>query len=154
MTPRSWVIMMIAVPNSSCKRLHDLQHLGLHGDIKGRRGLVRNEQRGIQRHRHRDHGPLPHPAGELVREVIHPPVRLRDADQTKQVHGPGPGLRLRHGMVVQPDHLHDLPAHPVVRVEAGQRVLEDHPHLGAADLLKIVAAQGEQVPPLEQGRCR
>ena len=131
--------------------LHDLQHLGLHGDVERRGGLVRDEQLGIQRHRHRDHRALPHTAGELVREVIHPPIRLRDAYQPEQIHGPGPGLGLRHGVVVQPDHLHDLPADLVERVQAGQRVLEDHPDLRAADLVKLLAGHGQQVFALEQG---
>src|SRR5208283_155068 len=96
---------------------------------------------------------LPHTAGELVREVIHPPVRLRDAHQPEQIHGPGPGLGLRHGVVVQPDHLRDLPADLVVRMQAGQRVLEDHPDLRPADLLKILAGHGQQVLALEQGRA-
>ena len=43
---------------------------------------------GRQRQGHRDHGPLPHAAGELVRVVVHPLPGVRDADPAQQFHGP------------------------------------------------------------------
>ena len=129
--------------------LDDRQDLRLHGDIERGRRLVGDQQLGVERHRHRDHGPLPHAAGELVRVVVHPAVRLRDPDQLEQLDGPGPGLRLGHVVVVLADHLHDLPADLVVRVKARQRVLEDHADLGPADLAHLTLAEREQVPALE-----
>ena len=41
----------------------------------------------FQRERHRDHDPLAHAAGELVRVVVHPPRRLGNAHQLKQFYG-------------------------------------------------------------------
>ena len=99
-TPRSWVMRITAVPNSCCRRLDDRQDLGLHGDVERGGRLVGDQQLGVERHGHRDHGPLPHAAGELVRVVVHPAVRLRDADQLEQLDRPGPGLLLGHGLVV------------------------------------------------------
>ncbi len=55
---------------------------------------------------------------------------------------------------MQADHLDDLPAHPVEGMEAGQRILEDHPDLRAADGLHLIGLHREQVPPLEQRLAR
>ena len=90
-TPRSWVIRMIAVPNSLLQPAHHVQHLGLHGHVERGGRLVRDQQGRVERHRHRDHHPLPHPAGELVRIVVDPLRRPGDADQSEQVGGPLPG---------------------------------------------------------------
>ena len=92
MTPRSWVIRMTAVPNSSCRVLDHLEHLGLDGHVQRGGRLVGDQQLGVERHGHGDHRPLAHAAGELVRVVVDPAVRLRDAHQLEQFHGPGPGL--------------------------------------------------------------
>ena len=46
-TPRSWVIRMIAVPNSCCRLLHHVEHLGLHGDVQRRGRLVGDQQAGF-----------------------------------------------------------------------------------------------------------
>ena len=112
---------------------HHLEHLGLHGDVERGGRLVGDEQRRVQRHRHRDHRALAHAAGELVRVVVDPPVRLRDADQARAVRRPASGPASLDMSVVRADHLDDLPADLVVGVQAGQRVLEDHADLGAAD---------------------
>ncbi len=85
-----------------------------------------------------------------MRIVVDATVRLGDADQPEQVDGPLASLGLGHVLVVLADHLTDLPAHFVVGVQAGQRVLEDHADLGPAHLLEVVTAHGEQVPALEQ----
>jgi hypothetical protein len=53
-------------------------------------------------------------------------------------------------LLVGQDHLGDLAPDLVVRVQAGQRVLEDHGDLLAADLAQLVGVQLEQVPALEQ----
>ena len=49
------------------------------------------------------------------------------------------------------DHLHDLPPHSVVGVEARHRVLEDHPDLRPAYRAELGRGHGEQVFPLEEG---
>ncbi len=43
------------------------QYLCLDGDVERGRGLVGDEQARLARERHRDHDPLPHAAGQLVR---------------------------------------------------------------------------------------
>ena len=55
--------------------LEHLQHLGLHGDVQSGGRLVGDDQVRVVGDRHRDHGPLAHPAGELVRERLQPGPR-------------------------------------------------------------------------------
>ena len=47
-TPRSWVIRMIAVPNSCWSRRITVEHLGLHGDVERGGRLVGDEQVRVQ----------------------------------------------------------------------------------------------------------
>ena len=57
-------------------------------------------------------------------------------------------------LVVRPDHLGDLPADLVQRVQAGERVLEDHGDFLAADLLHLPCAEADEVDPVEHRRAR
>ena len=59
-------------------------------------------------------------------------VGLRDADQVEQLDGPAAGLPVVD-VLVRLDHLGDLVADLVHRVQRGQRVLEDHRELLAPD---------------------
>ncbi len=122
-----------------------IQDLGLHGDVQGRGGLVGDEQLGVAGQGHRDHGPLAHAARELVRVIVDPGARLRDADPAQQVDGALAGHGARH-VVVHPVGLDDLVAHRVVRVQGGQRILEDHGHLAAAQLAHLVRVDADQLP--------
>ena len=63
-----------------------LQHLGLHGDVQRRGRLIGDQHPGLQRHRHGDHDPLAHPAGEFVGERVGAPIRRRDSHKVQQVH--------------------------------------------------------------------
>jgi hypothetical protein len=107
-----------------------VEDLGLHGDVERGGRLVGDQQLGVAGQGHRDHGPLPHAAGELVRVVVDPSGRLRNADPAEQVDRVRPGLLLVD-VVVEPVGLDDLRADPVVGVHRRQRVLEDHRHLAA-----------------------
>jgi len=53
---------------------------------------------------------------------------------------------------VRPDHLDDLPADPVVRVQAGQRVLEDHPDLRPAQPAQGRLVRADEIRPVEERR--
>ena len=56
-----------------------VEDLRLDRHVERRRRLVRDQQLRVAGQRHRDHRPLPHAAGELVRVVVDPRRRLRDA---------------------------------------------------------------------------
>src|SRR6266700_468372 len=111
--------------------LQEVEDLRLDSDVERGGRLVGDQQVRIVDQGHGDHGTLPHTAGELVRVLVEPLLRLRDAHPVEHLDGPHPSLVLRH-VVVDPVRLDDLPADRVVRVQGGQRILEDHRHLLAA----------------------
>ncbi len=57
---------------------HQVEDLGLHGDVEGGSRLVGDQQIGPAGHRRGDHHPLAHAAGELVRILGQPPARVGD----------------------------------------------------------------------------
>ena len=106
--------------------------LRLHGDVERGGRLVGDDQLRLGADRQRDHDALAHAAGELVRIGVDAFFRRGDADLGQQIDGAlaRRGLREIH---VGPDRLDDLVADPVERIEAGQRILEDHADPFAAD---------------------
>ena len=76
-TPRSWVIRTIAMPSSRLQPAEQLQDLRLHRDVERGRRLVGDQQVGLAQQRHRDHHPLAHAAGELVRVHVEAALRPR-----------------------------------------------------------------------------
>src|SRR5690606_40408343 len=85
-------------------------------------------------------------AGELVRILVDAPFRRRDANLGEQLHGTLAGLAFAE-VGMRADRLDQLPPDGVERVEAGQRVLEDHAYLAAADLPDLVIGQVVDAPP-------
>ena len=69
------------------ERLQQLEDLRLDRHVERRRRLVGDQQLRLAGERHRDHRPLPHPARELVRVVLQPLLRARDADLVEQLDG-------------------------------------------------------------------
>ena len=67
------------------------EDLRLDGHVQRRRRLVGDQQARLAGQRDGDQRPLPHAAGELVRELLEPPRRVRDADRVEQ----SPGLPQR-----------------------------------------------------------
>ena len=102
-----------------------VQDLGLDGDVEGRGRLIGDDHIRVVGDGHRDHGALPHPAGELVRESLRPGGRFGNAHEVEQVDGFRTGA-LAGDVAVGADGLGDLVADPVDRGEGGERVLEDH----------------------------
>ena len=74
--------------------------------------------------------------------------RLRDADPVEHLDGVRPGHLLRH-LVVHPVGLDDLVADRVEGVHRGQRVLEDHRHLLAAQLAYVVLVGTDELFTVE-----
>ena len=114
----------------------ELEDLGLDGRVQGRGRLVGDDQRRVQGQRHRDHHALAHPAGELVRVVVQALGGPGNADHAEQLDGPAAGRRAAD-RAVRAHRLGELPAQLVQRVQAGQRVLEDHADALAADLAQL-----------------
>jgi hypothetical protein len=103
-----------------------LQDLGLHHDIERGGRLVRQQDLRLAGERHRDRGPLPHAAGELVRVPV--TGGGRDAHHLQQLAGPlAGGGALRDA--VEGHRLGDLPADLLHRVQGVHRALEHHRHV-------------------------
>ena len=68
---------------------HQLEDLGLDGDVERRGGLVGDQQPWVAAERHGNHHALAHAAGELVRIVAHATLRIGDAHQAQHLDGMG-----------------------------------------------------------------
>ncbi len=60
-------------PELALESFHQRQDLRLDGHVERRRGLVGDQQLGLVGQSHRDHRPLAHAAGELVRVGVDTP---------------------------------------------------------------------------------
>ena len=65
--------------------VEDRHHLGLGGDVEGGGRLVGQQQARLGQQRRRDHDPLQHPAGQLVRVLPEPLGPVLDADLGERV---------------------------------------------------------------------
>ena len=128
------------------------ENLRLDRDVERGRRLVGDQQLRLAGERHRDHCPLAHPAGELVRVVLQAHLRARDPDPVEQLAGAALGLLLAH-VEVRLERLADLPADGQHRVQARHRVLEDHRDVLAADRAKLLVGEPDQVAALEVRRA-
>ena len=108
-----------------------VEHLGLHGDVKRGGWLVGDQQFGFVGQGHGDHGALALPAGKLVRIIVDAAQRIGDADSVEQLQCAGPGGIAAQALM----HAKDFPnllADGVDRIERTHRLLKNHAHLIAA----------------------
>ena len=151
MTDRSWVMRISDRPELAPEVLEQLQDLGLDHDVERGRRLVADDDRRVAGEGHRDHRPLAHPAGQLVRVAA--PRASRDADQLEQLAGALPGglRRLAEPLL---DRLGDLVAHALDRVERVHRALEHDRDLAPAVAPQRVLGLGHEVDAHQLDRCR
>jgi hypothetical protein len=100
-----------------------------------------------EQHGHRDHRPLPHPAGQLVR--VAPQVHRVDADHLEHLGGPGGDL-LAGELAVRPHRVLELGPDGLDRVQRVHRALHDHRHVPPADHRHLPVGQPDQVRPVER----
>ena len=143
------MIRMIDACVSARARLEHLDDLRLDRHVERRRRLVRDQDARVVGDRHRDHGPLSHPAGELVRVLVDAPLGEGHPDELQQLDRPRARVVLAHAGVVHLDGLPDLVADRQDRVQRGHRVLEDHRHVAAPDLPELALRHLDQVAALE-----
>ena len=124
--------------------LDDLEDLRLDRDIERSRGLVRDEHFGVVADRHRDHRPLPHAAGELVRVLTRSCLRLGDAHQVEHLDRPLRG-RVAVEVLVRLHGLGDLVADAQHRVQRRQGILEDHRDLRPAVLAGLARLEPDEL---------
>ena len=112
---------------SRCRTdVSSVEDLRLHRHVQRRRRLVGDEQLRLVGDGDGDHDPLPHAAGQLVREAPGHPGRARAGRRRPAARPRGAMAARPADLAVQQDALGDLPADGVHRVECGHRVLEDH----------------------------
>ena len=124
------------------------QHLRLDGHVEGGGGLVGDQQFRFAGERHRDHHALFHAAGELERIGIEALGGIRDADRLQQPPALAPGRGTAQSAMYR-QHLADLLGHRHHRVEAGGRLLEDHPDAATAHRAHRRLAQRQQLLAVE-----
>ena len=124
--------------------LEQAQDLRLDGHVERGGRLVGQQQLGIARESDGDHDALAHAAAELVRVVLDAVRRLGDADLAEELD------RALHGVAVaeaevQLEALGHQPLDGQHGVQAGDRVLEDHRDVAAADGAQLGLGQRDQV---------
>ena len=107
------------------KLLHQVQDLGLDGDVQGRRRFVGDQQVGMAHQRHGDHDALPLPAAELVRVLADTVLRGLDAHAAQHLERALPPLGGRAASVA-PKRFLELIADGEHGVQARHGVLKDH----------------------------
>ena len=129
--------------------VHDIEHLPLHGHVQRRSGLVRDQDLRVGNQHHRDHDPLSHAAGHLMRIGAHHPLRIADRHGLEHFDRSGPGLGFRNAVMDQVS-LHDLVADPHHRVERELGILHHHRDLFTADVAHRRFRQVQQVAALQR----
>ena len=127
---------------------HQLDDFRLHGHVERGGRLVGDQEVRTACERDGDHHALTHAAGQLVRVIVHAPLRRGDADARQRLDrelvGFPPALAL-----VQHEHLGDLPAHRRDRVQRRHRLLEDHGDAIAAQLPLLGRGKVLDLPALK-----
>jgi hypothetical protein len=128
--------------------LQERDDLGLDRDVERGRRLVGHDQPRPGAESERDHDPLTHAAGELVRIVIDAHFGAGDTHLLQEFDRPRLGLAGRQRQMGL-DRLDQLAAHRIERIEAGQRILKNRADLRAADLAHLLVGQVVDAPSLE-----
>jgi hypothetical protein len=129
---------MMAMPSFFLQIHHQLQDLGLDGDVQSGGGLVGDKQLGLAGQGDGDHHALTHAAGELVGILLEALVGLVDAHQASAAPARGRWPPFCSCWCAA-DDLADLVADGVDGVQAGHGVLEDDGDLVAAHLAHLAA---------------
>ena len=88
MTPRSWVIQIIAMPSFCAQFFNQFEDLRLNGHVQRRRRFIGDQHFRVTCQGDGDHHPLAHSAGKLVRVVVQAARRIGNADKLQQFSRP------------------------------------------------------------------
>ena len=122
------------------------KHLRLSRDIQRRGRFVGDEQPRTAHQRHRDHGALAQPAGQLPRVLVHDVLGIRHPYIAQLLDCALRRLRLAE-VEVQAHGLDDLIADRMDRTEGGHRFLKNETDVAAAKFahLRAVSVETQQV---------
>src|SRR5664280_2275271 len=131
------------------KSAHQVKNLCLDGDIKRRRGFIRDQELRIRGQCHGYHDPLAHAAAHLMGVLAEAPFGLGDAYQVK--HLDGTLLRLNAiDLLMQGNGFTDLIPNRVDGVERCHGFLEDHGDFVTAYHSHLFFILLEKVFPIEE----
>ncbi|MPM70433.1 hypothetical protein SDC9_117388 [bioreactor metagenome] len=125
------------------QRIEQFENLSLNGHIQRGGRLVRNQQFRLSGQRHRNHHPLLHAAGKLMRKGLHPPRRIGNADLRQQPHDLV--VDFMHFRPVKMDHLRNLVADAENRIQRRSRFLKDVGDAAAAHPAQFARRERRQV---------
>ena len=130
---------------------YELEHLGLDRRVEAGGLLIEHEELGPGGNRHRDHYPLQHPSGQLVRIAPHHPGRIGDLNLLEDL-----DHLVWHFLLRSPhelEHLADLAPDLDRGVERGRRVLIDHRDVVHPHLAELPAAELGHVAAVDPNRA-
>src|ERR1035437_147038 len=128
---------------------HQVEDLRLDGDIKRRRGFIRDQELRVRGQCHGNHDPLAHATAHFMRVLAEAPFGLGDADQVK--HLDRSLLRLSIiDLLMQGNGLTDLITNRVNRIERCHGFLEDHRDFVAAYHAHLLFILLEKIFPMEE----
>ena len=128
------------------------QHLRLYGDVERRRRLVGDQQARVAGDGHRDHHPLRHAPGQLVRKRIEARGGIGNLDLFEQAQRARATRRAIPALVfaaVNAQRFHQLECDGEGRVEARQRILEDHRDVLAHERAPLAVGNRREVMAAE-----
>jgi len=120
-----------------------VQQFGLNNDIQGGRGLVGDNEVGVEHQPEGDHHALTHAARELV-GVIWQPATL-DAQALGEPADALEGRFLAGVGLVYLDRLDDMLVDALHRIERGHRILKDHARRATAEIAQTALIVGHDV---------
>src|SRR3954471_1728407 len=132
--------------------LQEVEDLRLNRDVERRCRLVCDQELGLAGEGHGDHGALTHAARELVRVVLQPNVRARDADLLEELGDAPVGLLLAH-VEMRLQGLADLPSDGQHGIQARHRILEDHRDVTPPHPAELAVGEAEEVTITEGRRA-
>ena len=135
------------------QQAHQLQNLCLDRHVERRGRFVGDQQAWFARQGHGNHHALAHAAGELVRVFVKTLLGRRDTHRVQHLQGARTGLLPRERPVSH-QALDDLFAYRESWIERGHRLLENHRHAVATQVLQLRLGQADQFAPFKpDGAC-
>ena len=129
------------------------QDLRLNGDIERGRRLIGDEQDGITRQRNREHDPLAHASGKLMRVLASAPPGVGHVQIVEQTRCKRARFA-RARSTVGDDGLGDLICDAQVWCERAHRILKDHSDARATHLIQKTAARAKKLQLTEAHAAR
>ena len=131
---------------------HQIEDLGLDGDVERGRRFIGDQQVGIVGDRHGDHHALALAARHLVGVGLHAALGIGDSHELQQPQGLAARF-IRRELAVMHDRLHQLVADGVERIERGHRLLEDHGDLPATDGVELAHREAQNIGAAIERPC-